>query len=176
MNRIAFAMTLALASGSAFSAQPAASLASAKGSVMVNQGKQFVSAQSGQMLAIGDRVMVMEGGSASLRFADGCVQTLDSGSLAVVQSTCNVANVAQISPVNAQALGAEERDCDDDGIPDSKDGDIDGDDVLNADDKYEVCKAGAVATNNTGIWVVSGLAITTAAVLISDGDDETISP
>ena len=40
---------------------------------------------------------------------------------------------------------------------DSQDGDIDGDDVLNANGLVESCKAGATSTSNTGIWVVSRL-------------------
>ncbi len=127
--------------------------------------------------------MVMEGGKASLKFADGCVQALGSGSLVVVaaQSVCvsGINNIAQISPVSAQVPGdvKQERDCDDDGIVDSKDPDIDGDDIVNADDDYQSCKGGGVlSTNNTGIWIVAGLAAAGAAVLISDGDDETYSP
>lgn len=82
-------VTLALAL--AFSgAASAATLSSANGSVMVNQGKQFVSAQSGQALAAGDRVMVMQDGSAVVRFDDGCDVTINGGSVAVVPavSTC----------------------------------------------------------------------------------------
>jgi hypothetical protein len=82
-------VTLALAL--AFSgAASAATLSSANGSVMVNQGKQFVSAQLGQALAAGDRVMVMQDGSAVVRFDDGCDVTINGGSVAVVPavSTC----------------------------------------------------------------------------------------
>lgn len=179
MKRLAIAISALLSAGVAFAA-PSATLSATNGSVLVNQGKQFITAQPGQILVAGDRVMVMDGGKASLTYADGCVQALSSGSLATVenQSVCasGVNKIARISPVSAQAVGDQERDCDDDSIPDSKDGDMDGDDVLNADDLVESCKAGATDTNNTGIWVLSGLAITTAAVLISDGDDETISP
>ena len=180
MRQLALAISALLVAGTSLAASSVASLNVSNGSVLVNQGKQFVTAQPGQILAAGDRVMVMEGGNAAVKYADGCVQALGSGSLVVVaaQSVCasGINKIAQISPVSAQAAGDKERDCDDDGIPDSKDGDIDGDDVLNADDLVESCKAGATTTNNTGIWVLSGLAITTAAVLISDGDDETISP
>jgi hypothetical protein len=180
MRQLALAVSALLFAGTSLAASSVATLSVSNGSVLVNQGKQFVTAQPGQILAAGDRVMVMDGGNASLKYADGCVQALGSGSLALVeaQSVCasGVDKIARISPVNAQAAGDKERDCDDDGIPDSQDGDIDGDDVLNADDKIESCKAGALTTGNTGIWVLSGLAITTAAVLISDGDDETVSP
>jgi hypothetical protein len=120
------------------------------------------------------RAMVMEGGNASIKYADGCVLALGSGSLAVVgqQSSCasGSKNVAQIAALSAQAAGDTERDCDGDNIFDSQDDDIDGDGKLNADDNYENCKAGA------GIWIASGLAVAGAAALISDGDDETISP
>lgn len=174
-------VTALLIAGSVVAAPNSPNLASTNGSVLVNQGKQFVTAKPGQLLSVGDRVMVMEGGSAVVRYPNGCLQTLNSGSLAVVsdQANCVLGKnvVTQIAPVSAQAVGESERDCDDDGIVDSKDGDIDGDDVLNTDDKYESCKAGAYyANSNTGIWVVAGLAAAGAAVLISDGDDETISP
>lgn len=171
MNRLAFALTIALASSVGVAAQPAATLASAKGTVLINQGKQFVSAQAGQLLTAGDRVMIMQGGSASLRFADGCVKNLESGSMLLVQNTCTSSSLSQVAAVNAQALGEdEERDCDDDGTPDSKDNDIDGDGKLNADDNYENCKVGA------WIWVAGGVGLAASAALISDGDDDTISP
>jgi hypothetical protein len=180
MRKLSLAISALLFAGASFAASSVATINVSNGSVLVNQGKHFVTAQPGQILAAGDRVMVMEGGNAVVKYADGCVQTLGSGSLAVVaaQSVCasGLNQVAQISPVNAQAVGELERDCDKDGIPDSKDGDIDGDDVLNASDLVEACKAGATTTNNTGIWIVAGLAAAGAAVLISDGDDETISP
>jgi hypothetical protein len=178
MNRLAIAISALLFAGVALAA-PSATLSTTNGSVLVNQGKQFVTEQPNQVLASGDRVMVMEGGSASVKYADGCVQSLSSGSLAVIaqQSVCGSGNdkVAKISPVSAQAVG-EDNDCDDDGIIDSEDGDIDGDDILNAKDEYKHCKAAAFVNNNTVIRVVAGLAAVGSAVLISDGDDETISP
>ena len=180
MRNLVIAISSVLFAGSALAGASVASLNITSGSVLVNQGKQFITAQPSQVLAAGDRVMVMEGGNAIVKYADGCIQTLTSGSLAVItqQSACVLGanTVAKISPVSAQAVGDKERDCDDDGIPDSKDSDIDGDDVLNADDKYESCKGGVLLTNNTGIWIVGGLAVAGAAALISDGDDETISP
>lgn len=168
MLRLVFALFACASSAAAFAAPPAATLASVKGSVLVNQGKQFVTVQKGQLLAVGDRVLVMEGGTASLKFADGCEQMLEAGTLATVQTTCNSGSVTRVAALTAQAVG-EERDCDDDGIVDSKDDDIDGDGKLNADDKYESCKAGA-------IWWLGGAAAIGAAALISNGDDATISP
>ena len=180
MKTLLLAISAILVSGSALATPSTATLVNANGSVMVNQGKQFVSAKEGLLLSLGDRVMVMEGGNAVVKYADGCIQTLTSGSLAVIaqQSACVLGanTVAKISPVSAQAVGDKERDCDDDGIPDSKDSDLDGDDVLNAGDNYASCKGDELLTNNTGIWIVAGLAAAGAVVLISDGDDATISP
>jgi hypothetical protein len=88
-SAVAFALAL-LFSATAAAASTSATLASVQGSVSANQGKQFVPVQAGQTLAPGDRVMVMQGGSAVLRFADGCEVTLSGGSIAVVPkaSTC----------------------------------------------------------------------------------------
>lgn len=149
------ALGLTLTAGSAF-AQPVATLSGIKGSVMVNHGKQFVTADAGQLLVVGDRVMVMEGGNAKLSYADGCVQDLPAGSLAVVQGTCSDASLTRLAALNAQAVGGE-RDCDDDGIDDSQDSDVQ-------------CRS------NTGIWIAAGLAGAAIIYTISDGDDETISP
>jgi hypothetical protein len=136
-------------------AQPAATLSGIKGSVLINQGKQFVSAQSGQLLVVGDRVMVMEGGSAKLAYSDGCVLSLPSGSLAVVE-TCSDKSITRLSALNAQAVGGD-RDCDGDGVTDSQDSDVQ-------------CRS------NAGIWIAAGLAGAGIIYAISDGDDETISP
>lgn len=180
MKRYILTVTALLIAGSTVAAPNSANLALVNGTVLVNQGKQFVTAKPGQLLSVGDRVMVMEGGSALVRYPNGCAQSLGSGSMNIVsdQASCvsGTNKVTQISPISAQAVGESERDCDDDGVGDSRDPDIDGDDVLNADDKYEDCKGGAVYTSNTGIWIAAGVAIAGAAVLISDGDDETISP
>jgi hypothetical protein len=181
MSRFVAAVVAFGLAGSALAGSSVGTLAQSEGTVLVNQGKQFITAQPNQALTAGDRIMVMEGSTASIKFANGCVRVISSGSLAMMtaNASCDAGiNITQISSKTAQAVGEakQERDCDDDGIADSKDSDVDGDDVLNADDKYESCKAGATLTNNTGIWIVGGLAVAGAAALISDGDDETISP
>lgn len=104
------ALMTALSAPAAFAA-PAAVLASADGQVLVNQGKQFVTAAPGQALAAGDRVMLMKGARASLRFADGCVLPLAESSLVVVQTLSSCAGgdiqIARLQPVSAQAIGAD---------------------------------------------------------------------
>lgn len=95
-----------LFAASASAASSVATLGPIHGVVLVNQGKEFVSAQPGQALVVGDRVLALQGGQASLRFADGCVLPLASGSLLTVpaKSTCagGDANITRVSPLNAQ--------------------------------------------------------------------------
>lgn len=99
----------ALFAAPAFAADSAATLSAQQGTVLVNQGDEFITATEAQPLLAGDRVMVMEGGSAEITFADGCVLPLASGSLLDVPaiSTCAgaVANVQSIGPSYAQAVG-----------------------------------------------------------------------
>ncbi len=110
--------TSLLLSSTAFAAEGAATLSNQQGTVLVNQGEEFITATEAQVLKAGDRVLVMEGGSAEVIFNDGCVLPLASGSMAVVSdlSTCagSVAAVEQIGPSYAQAIGApREARCDD---------------------------------------------------------------
>lgn len=112
MKAIAFAALIALTgAATASAATPAAVLASAEGQVLVNQGKEFVSATAGQALVAGDRVMVMQGATASLRFADGCLLPLTQSSLVVVQNLSSCAGgdvqIAELKPMSAQAAGAK---------------------------------------------------------------------
>lgn len=94
-------------------AEPAATLSAQQGTVLVNQGDEFITASEAQPLLAGDRVMVMEGGSAEITFTDGCVLPLESGSLLDVPalSTCagTVASVQSIGPSYAEALGSRKR-------------------------------------------------------------------
>ena len=139
------ATSLLLSSG-AFAAEAGnatAILGNQQGTVLVNQGEEFITATEAQALNIGDRVMVMEGGAAEITFADGCVLPLASGSMVIVPeaSTCagSVAAVQQIGPSYAQAVGAprDER-CEDD---DETNNDFD-------DDGDNDCPVAAYLTGN----------------------------
>lgn len=100
----------ALVAAPAFAADSVATLSAQQGTVLVNQGDEFVTATDAQALLAGDRVMVMEGGSAEITFTDGCVLPLVSGSLVDVPevSTCAgaVAKVQNLGPSYAQAVGS----------------------------------------------------------------------
>lgn len=111
MSKRLIALALSLSAASlAHAAEPVASLVDPQGTVMVNAGEEFVTAAESQALLAGQRVMVMEGGSASLAFVDGCVIPLEAGSMTVVpeQSPC-AGGVASVQPVGrsyAQAVGS----------------------------------------------------------------------
>ncbi len=179
MKHVYLVLSAIFATGSVLAAPSSAVLVETNGSVLVNQGKQFVSAKPGQLLTVGDRVMVMDGSNASVRFADGCMLPLAAGSLVTVsaQSTCvaGKANIAQISPVSAQAAGDRDADCDGDKILDSLDPDIDGDDVLNAQDNQNVCQNKAGWANSTGTWAAIAV-VGVGVVVLNDDDDKTVSP
>lgn len=90
MKAILLPCALLLFSTAAAAIEPAATVNAITGSVLVNQGKQFVPVQSGQALVAGDRVMVMQDSGAALRFTDGCDVRLEGGTIVTVptMSTC----------------------------------------------------------------------------------------
>ncbi len=111
MIRTAAILSALVLAAPAFAADDSVAVLSAQtGTVLVNQGEEFITADEAQLLMAGDRVMVMEGGSAQLTFLDGCVLAVESGSLLDVPatSTCagTVASVQVIGPSYAQAPGA----------------------------------------------------------------------
>jgi hypothetical protein len=102
------AIVLAMLSTSAY-AGSVATMGGILGDVKINQGTQFVEAQAGQAVNAGDRIMAMEGSSASITYSDGCVLQISGGSLVTVPatSTCKggVAQSQQIAPGNGDAVG-----------------------------------------------------------------------
>jgi hypothetical protein len=183
-----FAKTLIAASllmcTAAIAADGNAILGNQQGTVLVNQGEEFVTAGEAQALKAGDRVMVMEGGAAEITFADGCVLPLAPGSMAVVPaaSTCAgaVATVEQIGPSYAQAIGAprDVRCEDEDGTNNDFDSDGDDDccqanDFLGSLDKDDVdsCPVAAYwAAGNRGAGWVFGAWAAGIAVGLTDGN------
>jgi len=113
MIRTTALIAAALMAGSAFAAEPVATLTSQEGTVLVNTGEQFATATDQQALKAGDRVMVMEGGQAIVTFTDGCALPLAAGTLAEIPaaSTCTgaVAKTSQVGPTYAQAVGDDRR-------------------------------------------------------------------
>lgn len=109
MIRISAFIAASLLATSAFATDPVATLSSQEGTVLVNQGEEFTTANANQALKAGDRVMLMEGASAEITFADGCALPLLAGSLvdipAVSPCAGGVAKVQNLGPTYAQAPG-----------------------------------------------------------------------
>jgi hypothetical protein len=111
MNRIAIFVATSLLASSTLAAESVATLSNTQGIVSVNQGEEFVAAQSGQALMAGNRIMVGDNGSGTLTFNDGCVLTLDPGTIITVPeiSTCagGMVNVQKVGSTRAVGAVAE---------------------------------------------------------------------
>lgn len=148
MIKLSTLVAATLLAGSAFAADSVATLSAQEGTVLVNQGEEFVTATDAQALMAGDRVMVMEGASATITYADGCALPLIAGTLVELpaQSPCTgaVVSVQQVGPTVAQAPGNDEK-------------------------QY------TVRTSNGATYLVFGLS---AALIIAEasGDNYTIEP
>ena len=107
MIRTSLFIAALLSASIAFAGDAGVTLSGQNGTVLVNSGKQFVSAHAGQTLAPGDRILVMKGGKATLTYPDGCVSTINSGSMVDVSAHCgqNIAQTQKIPPMYAQAVG-----------------------------------------------------------------------
>jgi hypothetical protein len=90
LSALVVAATVAL-SGAALaqSGDPVAVLASQAGNVSVSSnGSTFAGAATGQGLLANDRLMLVEGSSATLRFDDGCTVSFDKPGVYTVPSDC----------------------------------------------------------------------------------------
>ncbi len=115
IRNVLLAVVFLGASAMANAATPASdvsgpTLSVSKGTVMVNNGSHFVTAKPGQSLKAGDRIMVMEGGNATLTYANGNKSTVSSGSLVNIGSTPTV-KVKKVGPMYAQAVGDDATHC-----------------------------------------------------------------
>ena len=88
---------LAAGFGQAGANDSVATLTELNGIAMVSQGSTYVNATQGMTLRQGDRLMAMEGGSAVVTYADGCVKTLDDNQILTLgdASSCTTGDVAQ---------------------------------------------------------------------------------
>jgi len=67
---------------------PAATLRVDQGSVMTSQGGEFATAQSGQGVVAGERLMLAEDSVATLAYADGCQRQFSAPGVYVVEAEC----------------------------------------------------------------------------------------
>lgn len=90
--------------------EPTGTLARISGTAIVNQGSHYVTGREGMPLVEGDRLLVLEGGSALVVFADGCQRAVTDNELLVVPaiSTCAASDAVaegahKVAPYNAVA-------------------------------------------------------------------------
>lgn len=93
-----------LVSSSVLAAEETNVLAKIKGEVLVNQGESYVAAQEGMQLNPGDQLMVMDGGMASIEFADGCLYKVNGNEVlrVSIQSACAVNASKAVGPYYTQ--------------------------------------------------------------------------
>ena len=89
-----------------------ATVKSTNGRVLLNRATAYDPAAKDQRLVTGDRLVVLEGGAITVRFDDGCEQTIDDPSVYTVPSTppCGVAATDRgvRSPAAAPAAGSSD--------------------------------------------------------------------
>jgi hypothetical protein len=87
-------------------------VAQTKGMVLLNKGENYTTAWQGGSLSAGDRLMALDGGQATLTFADDCVYELEGNRIFAVtaQSPCaQSANLAKNKPRVTAASGLDPR-------------------------------------------------------------------
>jgi hypothetical protein len=88
-----------------------ATVKSTNGRVLLNRATAYDPAAKDQRLVKGDRLVVLEGGAITVRFDDGCEQTIDDPSVYTVPSTppCGLAATDRgMSAAAAPAAGSSE--------------------------------------------------------------------
>lgn len=95
-------------------AKVAGTLERMDGDVLVSPatGNHYRAAQPGQPLELGDRILTLQGASAAVVQADGCVTELAENMAFTLQtpSVCQggISTLRQVGPYYAQAIGGEE--------------------------------------------------------------------
>ena len=95
----------------AHAAKIAGTLKKMHGEVMVNSGNGYHGAQGRMLLKLGDRILTLEGASATVVQDDGCVTQLAENMAFMLQtpSVCQggVNSLRRVGPYYAQAIGGE---------------------------------------------------------------------
>ena len=87
-----------------------ATVKSTNGRVLLNRATAYDPAAKDQRLVKGDRLVVLEGGAITVRFDDGCEQTIDDPSVYTVPATppCGVAATDRGMIAAAPAAGSSD--------------------------------------------------------------------
>lgn len=114
--RFTTALACAFAFGAHAQSAPAATAAAAppppsialgvdSGNVLVSSGGEFTQAVSGQVIAPGHRVLVPEGGSATLQYGNGCARSMASAGVYTVSADCQLASSSRSGVSTNTVLG-----------------------------------------------------------------------
>ena len=74
------------------------------GTVMTSDGGEFVSAASGSQVTPGSRVMLAEGSTASLVYANGCTASISAAGVHAVPAVCQATGQAAIGAGTAAGV------------------------------------------------------------------------
>ena len=95
----------AVPAAAAPTAAPIIALGVDSGNVLVSTGGEFTQAASGQVIAPGHRVLVPEGGSASLQYGNGCGKSLATAGVYTVTADCDLASASRSRVSTGAVLG-----------------------------------------------------------------------
>ena len=82
------------ASATALAADAAATLQVDAGSIMSSEGGEFTTARTGEVLVEGERLMVTEGATATVKYDNGCVRVYKVPGVYVIEANCEIAAAA----------------------------------------------------------------------------------
>ncbi len=152
-----------------------ATLVRIDGAAVASQDAKYVPAREGMILKQGDRLMVLEGGSAILAFADGCQYELGEMAVLAVQSisTCAAKGVGvyKVDPKSGVADGAvpqaqlaaignkkarSKAECDKAAKNDDKNDDCDCEERRKNDDKDDDCPPVALLGSGAAVAGTGG--------------------
>lgn len=105
-----FGLGVAFSAAAAEAPPSLVTLKDLKGSVSVNQGKEFAPATEGMRLKPGDRVMVQGDSEVDIQFDDQCKQEVDENKIVTIQekSTCAGGEKVEqaLNPDEGSAIGS----------------------------------------------------------------------
>ncbi len=104
IHAIGLATLAVLASSSVHAQSPGITLGVDSGSVLVSTGGEFTQASPGQAVLPGHRVLVSEGASATLNYADGCRRPLAIPGVHTVSGECAPADSSRSTRLSTGAI------------------------------------------------------------------------
>lgn len=105
-SKVLFGACMTLGLGVVSAAEPVGTLARIQGIAFVSQGAQYIAGREGMALKEGDRVMVMDGGNATISYVDGCKYSLGDNEVLSLGATSTCASEAEGSSYKVESYAA----------------------------------------------------------------------